>query len=194
MAIRLEQIHPTVVHLPIAFLPLAIGADLLGAATGSAPMRGFGRKAIAVAAVGAVASAVTGLIAGEEVNVEGASRDKLMTHRNLNAIVTIVASTMAIWRSRREQPNTAYLATGLAGMGILAYTAYLGGQLVYESGVGVGPAKGVYRPDAPVLKRRQTGRFIKDATVGLAHGAQHMVQEVRQGYIAPSIAGKRAGE
>lgn len=194
MAIRLEQIHPTVVHFPIALLPLAVGADLLGAITGSASLRGFGRKAIAAAAVGAVASAVTGLIAGEEVNVEGPSRDKLMTHRNLNAVVTIVASSMAIWRANNDRPNATYLATGLAGVGVLAYTAYLGGQLVYEHGVGVRPAEGVYRPEAPALGADATARFLKDATIGLAHGAEHMVEEVRQGYLAPAIAGKRSGD
>lgn len=192
MAIRLEQIHPIVVHLPVSLLPLAVGAELLGAATDSPSLRRFGRQAMAAAAVGAVASAVTGLIAGEEVNVEGPSRDKLMTHRNLNALVTVATSWMALWRRRRERPNASYLAAGLAGVGVLAYTAYLGGQLVYDTGVGVGPAKGVYRPDAPVLKTDQTGRFIQDAAVDLRHGVQHMVDEVRQGYLVPAIAGKRS--
>lgn len=192
MAIRLEQIHPIVVHLPVSLLPLAVGADLLGSATENKSLCSFARKTIAVAAAGAVASAVTGLIAGEEVNVEGASRDKLMTHRNLNALVTIATSWMAIWRSKRSRPSTSYLLAGIASVGTLAYTAYLGGQLVYETGVGVGPAKGVYRPDAPVFKPDQTDKFIQDAATGLKHGVQHMVDEVRQGYLAPAIAGKRA--
>lgn len=191
MAIRLEQIHPAVVHVPIAMLPLAVCADLLGAATGSRALRSFGRGAITAAAAGAVASAATGLIAGEEVNVEGPTRDKLMTHRNLNAVVTLAACGMAIWRSENDRPDVGYFATGLAGMGLLAYTAYLGGQLVYEAGVGVGPAGGVYRPDAPTLKADQTEEFFRDAATNLAHGVQHMVEELQQGYVVPSIAGKR---
>lgn len=194
MRIRLEQIHPAVVHIPIAFLPVAIGADLLGAVTGSPSLRRFGRGAIATTAVGALASAATGLIAGEEVNVEGRARDKLMTHRNLNAVATVVATVMAFWRAKNERPNAAYFTAGFAGMGILAYTAYLGGQLVYESGVGVAPAKGVYRPDAPTLGANKTREFIKDAAVDLQHGVQHMVDEVRQGYLVPAIAGKRSKE
>ena len=73
MAIRLQEMHPALVHLPIALLPLAVGADVIGSVTKNDALLSFGQKAIGVAAVGAVGSAVTGLIAGEEVNVEGAS-------------------------------------------------------------------------------------------------------------------------
>ncbi len=33
MTIQLQQMHPAAVHLPIALLPLAAGADLIGCAT-----------------------------------------------------------------------------------------------------------------------------------------------------------------
>lgn len=191
MNIRLEQMHPSLVHLPIALLPLAVAADLLGAVTGRKSFFTFGRGAVAAAAVGAVASAVTGLIAGEEVNVQGPSRDKLMTHRNLNALGTIAASCMAIWRARRK-PSAAYFGLGFTGMGLLAYTAYLGGQLVYESGVAVGPAHGVYRPDAPTLKAKKMSEFAGAAATDLADGVQHMARELRQGYFVPAITGRHS--
>lgn len=194
MAIRLEQMHPVLVHLPIALLPLALGADLLGAVTGKRSFLTVGRAAIAAGAVGAVASAATGLIAGEEVNVEGTSRDKLMTHRNLNALVTLVGSCMAIWRARHAKPNAAYLGIGSMGMGVLAYTAYLGGKLVYESGAGVAPAHGVYRPDAPTLRADRMDGFARAAVTDLVHGAQHMAREFRQGYSVPAIIGKHSME
>lgn len=192
MAIRLEQIHPSLVHLPIALLPLAVGVDLLGAVTGNRSLLTCGRRAITAAAAGAAASAVTGLIAGEEVNVEGASRDKLMTHRNLNAVVTTIATGMAIWRARHAEPTAGYFGAGIIGMAILAYTAYLGGELVYESGVGVAPAHGVYRPNAPTLRADHMGEAVGAAATDLAHGVQHMAQELREGYFVPAIAGKHS--
>ena len=192
MAIRLEQMHPALVHLPIALLPLAVGADLLGVLSGSRSLLAFGRGAITATAVGAAASAVTGLIAGEEVNVEGASRDRLMTHRNLNAVVTMVASGMAVWRARYEAPTAGYFGAGIIGMAVLTYTAYLGGKLVYDAGVGVEPAHGVYRPDAPTLGTDRMGAFVGAATTDLAHGVQHMAQKLRQGYFVPAIAGKHS--
>ena len=187
MAIRLQQMHPALVHLPIALLPLAVGADLLGSMTGNKSLLSFGQKAICVAAAGAVASAVTGLIAGEEVNVKGVSQDMLMTHRNLNFVATVVASGMALWRAEHRRPNAIYLGTGAAGIGVLAYTAYLGGKLVYDVGVGVEPAHGVYRADAPALKAGQVGAFLRTAATDLVHGVQHMIEELRAGNVVPTI-------
>jgi uncharacterized membrane protein len=187
MAIRLQEMHPALVHLPIALLPLAVGADVVGSLTGNESVLSFGRKAICIAAAGAVASAATGLIAGEEVNVAGVSQDMLITHRNLNFIATVVAAGMALWRVNRRKPNAAYLGVGAAGVGVLAYTAYLGGKLVYDVGVGVEPAHGVYRSDAPALKSGQVGSFVKTAGTDFVHGVQHMVQEVAKGRLIPTI-------
>ncbi len=187
MAVRPQQMHPAFVHLPIALLPLAVGADLLGCATGNGSLHNFGRKAIAIAAAGALGSAVAGLIAGEEVNVEGVSHDMLVTHRNLNFVATVVATSMAVWRAEHERPNAIYLGVGVVGAGVLAYTAYLGGKLVYDIGVGVEPAHGVYRTDAPTLRAGQVGAFFETALSDLLHGVQHMVQEVRKGQLVPTI-------
>ena len=187
MAIRLQEMHPALVQLPIALLPLAVGADVVGSVTGNEPVLSFGQKAICIAAAGAVASAVTGLIAGEEVNVEGALQDMLITHRNLNFIATVVASSMALWRVTHRKPSAAYLGVGAAGVGVLAYTAYLGGKLVYGVGVGVESAHGVYRSDAPALKSGQVGSFVKTAGTDLVHGVQHMIQEVAKGRLIPTI-------
>ena len=101
MAIRLEEMHPTLVHLPIALLPLAVVADWLGTTRDDDALRLVGRTAIRVAAVGAVAAASTGLVAGEQVN-EGDAHEMLATHRNLNAAATITTLAMASWRSPRR--------------------------------------------------------------------------------------------
>jgi uncharacterized membrane protein len=167
--------HPALVHAPIALLPLAVGADLLGRTTGDRRLLALGRMTIWAAAAGAVASALTGLIAGEEVNVEGESRDMLQTHRNLNFVATVLAGCMAIWRLRLRRPSPAYLGAGALGVGVVAYTGYLGGKLVYDVGVGVEPAHGVYRPDAPKLEPGRLGAFVREAGTDLAHGLKHMV-------------------
>ena len=136
---------------------------------------------------GPVTSAVTGLIAGEEVNVKSVSQDMLITHRNLNFIATVIATGLAIWRVNHRKPTAAYLGIGAASVGILAYTVYLGGKLVYNVGVGVEPAQGVYRSDAPALKSGQVGAFVKTAGTNLVHGVQHMVEEVGKGLLIPTI-------
>lgn len=94
---------------------------------------------------------------------------------------------MAIWRADHKRPNAGYLAAGVAGVGVLAYTAYLGGKLVYDDGVGVKPAQGVYRTDAPALRSGQLGAFFATAATDLLHGVQHMIQEVVRGNIVPTL-------
>ena len=177
MAIRSQNRHPALVHLPIARM------------TKNVALMSFGQKAIGIAAVG---SALTGLIAGEEVNVEGASEDMLITHGNLNVIATFVAGGMALWRLNHLKPSAAYHGIGTVGVGVLAYTAYHRGKLVYDVGVGVKPAKGVCRSDAPALESGQVGSFVKTAGAHLVHGVQHMAQEVAKGRLIPTlIAGCR---
>jgi len=190
MTIRLQEMHPALVHLPIAFTPVSIGADMIGSITGDRALFSFGRKTMAVAAVGAAVSGISGLIAGEEVNVEGESRDMLMTHRNLNFLVALAAGSMAFWRGRHERPNAAYLAAGVAVTGVLAYTAYLGGKIISEFGAGVAPAKGIYRPDAPALGAAPATEFAKEAATDLVHGVEHMVEEVSKGQIVPALIGR----
>jgi len=190
MAIRLEEMHPTLVHLPIALLPFAVAADFLGAVRDDDDLRAVGRTAIRVAAAGAVLAAGSGLIAGEEVN-EGDARDMLMTHRNLNAAVTATALGMASWRARTERPGALYLASGLAAVGLLGYTAYLGGKMVYGGGVAVKPAGGVYRPGAPTMRAGQLGAFVMTALVDLFNGVRHMVSEVSNGKIVPWLTNAR---
>src|SRR5690349_21106828 len=95
MPMRLQELHPSIVHFPIAFLPIAIGADLLGRLTGSRSLLNLGKAAIGVAAAGAATAATTGLIAQQEVNADGQALDMLITHRNLNLAATVVATAMA---------------------------------------------------------------------------------------------------
>lgn len=65
--------------------------------------------------------------------VKGETQDMLMTHRNLNFAATVAATSMALWRAQHKRPNAVYLGAGIAGVGVLAYTAYLGGKLVYDA-------------------------------------------------------------
>jgi uncharacterized membrane protein len=192
MAIRLQEMHPSLVHLPITLFPTAIGIDLVGRATGNSQLLETGRRAIGFAAIGAAVSAITGLIAQEEVKVEGKTMDMLITHRNINLTATIMSALMSRWRARQSKPTAAYLALGLAGIGALTYSAYLGGELVYHHGVGVAPAKGQYREHPPELRQGEVGAFSRDAATDLGHGVEHLAKELAKGKIVPSLTERGA--
>jgi hypothetical protein len=53
--------------------------------------------------------------------------------------------------------------------------------------VGVEPAHGVYREDAPALGKGKATAFFKTALTDFLHGVQHMVQEVAKGKFVPTI-------
>ncbi|HET8655893.1 MAG TPA: DUF2231 domain-containing protein [Longimicrobiaceae bacterium] len=195
MSIRLQEIHPSLVHFPIALLPVAIGADLLGRATGSHSLLEAGRRTIQVAAAGAAVAAVSGLVAQEEVNVEGKTMDMLITHRNINLGATVATALMARWRSGRERPTLGYLGLGVAGMAAVTYSAYLGGTLVYRYGVGVEPAGGQWRENPPALgEAGETAAFASDAATDLVHGVKHLGEEIARGKIVPSLTGAATGQ
>jgi uncharacterized membrane protein len=186
MAIRLQEVHPSIVHFPIALLPVAIGADLLARATGSRRLAEVGRAMMPLAAASAAVSGATGLIAQEEVNAEGKAYDILATHRSLNISLVTLSAIMAAWRLRSEKPGAAYLALGLGGIAAMTYSAYLGGKMVYEHGLGVRPAKGLRRGSPELLpsKARQvasrTGRDLE-------RGITSAIEDLRKGNVIPAF-------
>jgi uncharacterized membrane protein len=195
---RLQELHPSMVHFPIALLPVAIGADLLGRLTGSRALLNVGKTAMGIAAAGAATAATTGLIAQQEVNADGEALDMLITHRNLNLAATAVATAMATWRSGEEEPSAAYLALGLASIGLVTYTAYLGGHMVYELGVGVQPADGIAEGHAPALTASNAWRATRHAASDLKSATGVTVKEIGEGKLVPALresgGGKRVSQ
>ena len=179
MSVRLQEVHPSIVHYPLALLPAAVAADLLGRATGSEALQGAGRVLMPVAAASAAVAAVTGLVAQEEVAVDGVAEELLVTHRNLNLSLVTLSTLLAAWRLRSERPSAGYLALALAGLGAMSYSAYLGGKMVYEHGGGVKPADGLRDGDSPELRpggmREVARRVATDVERGVAHALDDLL-------------------
>ena len=198
MAMRLQEIHPSLVHYPLAFLPLSIGADLLARSTGNRTFAELGRYAMALAAGSAAVAAVAGLAAQEEVDVEEGSEayEMLVTHRNMNLTLVGASAGMAMWRWREPEASPGYLALGLAALGAVGYSAYLGGKMVYKHGLGVEAADGLYEEEHPVpeITRETAGEALRYAARDVAAGAKHAAQQLADGQVAPRLGiGKRVG-
>lgn len=188
MSVRLQEVHPSLVHYPIALLPLAIGADLAGRLTHSRQLLQVGKWAMAFTAGAAALTAASGLVAQQEVNVEGHALDVLITHRNLNLAVTGAAALMAARRFSERRPGAGYLAAGLAAIGAVAYSAYLGGHMVYELGVGVKAAGGTNPKGVPKLAGGQMAHAARVAGRDLVEGARTTVTELREGKLVPAMS------
>lgn len=188
MAMKLQEVHPSLVHFPLALLPLSVGADLLGRLTGSEALLDIGRRTMPLAAGSAVVAGAAGLMAQTEVEADGEALEMLKTHRTLNLGLVTVASAMAAYRSGRERPSVGYLAMGLAGLATMAYSAYLGGAMVYHEGVGVEAADGVRRqPAVPELTRDEAKRALQSAGSDLVEGIKVTAQETATGDLLPSL-------
>lgn len=186
---RIQEIHPALVHFPIALLPTSLAADALGRLTGSRSLMEVGRRTMPVAAASAAVSGIFGLVAQEAVRAEGEAADMLVTHRNLNLGLIAVAALMAAKRYRRRRPSLGYLLVGAAGSLVMSYSAYLGGHMVYELGVGVKEAGGLREGEAPMV---EPGNLARAALVSARHirdGARHTVEDLAGGEFAPTIAG-----
>jgi uncharacterized membrane protein len=193
MAIRTHEVHPAIVHFPITLLPVAIGADLLGRATGSDTLREVGRWAMPLTAASAALSAATGLVAQEEVKAEGRARDLLVTHRTMNLGFVGLSGVMAVWRWRSRAPSTPYLALALGSLGAVSYSAYLGSKMVYEYGVGVDAAQGLVRPEgAPEIAPGQLAEAARSAAHDVAAAIPHAVDDARRGELLPEITRNHA--
>lgn len=178
MAMRLQEVHPSLVHFPIAFLPTTIICDTLGRITGSRTLLRVGKWGMALTAGSAALAGVFGLIAQEEVEIPDAAKPMLTTHRNLNMGFLGMATVMAARRFQRRAPSARYLLAAMGGLGAVIYSAYLGGHMVYGHGVGVSPAGGVRDGHGPELVGTQMDAVARhaahDAKAGLKSAARNL--------------------
>ena len=186
MPMRLSEVHPSVVHFPIALLPVAIGADAIGLLTRNRELLASGKLGIVAATVGAAVAGVFGFIAQEEVNLEGTATAVLQTHRTMNVLALGAMTAMSIWRVGRKRPTLGYLIGGAALLGAVGYSAYLGGKLVYDHGAGVAKAHGLYG-ESPELVPGNAAHAAKTAVMHLGRGIAGAAKDLAHGEIAPAI-------
>mgnify|MGYP002778205073 CR=1 FL=1 len=187
MPMRLHELHPTLVHYPLALIPTAWLADALGWLTGSRTLMNVGRVMMPVAAASAAVTGAAGLIAQESVKAEGPAHDVLVTHRTLNVGLIAATTVLAVLRSREEEPRPAHLLAGLVGMVAMSYSAYLGGKMVYDHGVGVRPADGLQEDRSTEVRTDNLREVARTASQELSHGVRHAAAEMRSSPMLPAM-------
>lgn len=190
MAMRLSEVHPALVHFPIALLPVAIGADAIGHVTGNRELYGVGRVGIVLAAATAGLAGVFGFIAQEEADISDDALPILQSHRTLNILALAGATALAVVRAARKRPTVGYLLAGVGAIALVGYSAYLGGKLVYTHGVAVEKAHGIYGEDPNVLPK-PSKKVPKAVVTDLAKGVAHTARDMARGEIFPLIQKSR---
>ena len=168
MPMRTHELHPSLVHMPLALLPAAAFVDLV-AATRRRPraLDRVGRTLWWATAGTALVTGLTGMAASQEIELPNDhARDMMFLHGIGNFTIVLAALGVASWRSR-NRANLTSAASGLLAAGAATYTAYLGGELVYSHGAGVKILGGAAAEAPALFSAVGVRRLVRDVPKGL---------------------------
>lgn len=135
-----RDVHPLIVHFPIALWSAALLFWLLGLG-GSGDLWRAGRWLLHLGVLSALAAVLTGLWAADRVGHDTPGHDLVHVHRNFMIAATALGVATAVlawvWRGRREGWTRPALLGGLVlTVAVCALGADRGALLVYGHGIG----------------------------------------------------------
>ncbi len=138
----MPNLHPLIVHFPIALLTVAVLCELLACFRKSPRLNDAALIIAIAAAVGALLAVVTGLLASNTVPAISETRLAFESHATLGYLVLASALAFAALKLAGRLLNTdrflmAQIIVGVAGVILTFMAAREGGELVYRHGVGV---------------------------------------------------------
>lgn len=139
------NLHPLVIHFPIALIVVAVFADLSDTLIGRPKwLASAATTLFLLGSVSAIVACLTGQQALDTVLMPGMAHPIVQAHRTWAIATTVYFSVLALIRIalafRTSLPGgyrVLLLVAALVGMAGLQQTAERGGRLVYEQGVGV---------------------------------------------------------
>ena len=133
-----EPLHAVLTDIPVGSWTAAVVFDSVAALTGDRTLDRAADAAVVLGLVSAVGAAVTGL--NDWADTSGDPRRIGAVHAVLNVAATglFAASCIARHKNRSRSTGRSLAALGLVLVGV---SAHLGGNLVYEHGIGVQDTK-----------------------------------------------------
>lgn len=139
----MQNIHPLLVHFPIALLLTSVAASFAGAWLRRPTAPSLARALLYLGTLAATITVISGFLAAQTVAPVRGTREILGEHQNyayvlLGAATALSAWTFVSWRRARNAPRPAglWLVAQLALVGLVVLTAREGGELVHDHGVG----------------------------------------------------------
>ncbi|WNG49797.1 DUF2231 domain-containing protein [Archangium minus] len=170
MQMRVHELHPTLIHAPLALLPSTVVVDLTAALTGNQKLDTAARTLWWTTAASGLMAGLAGMAASQEVKADRHTRDMMFLHGLGNVVIVLSAFGVAAWRTAHRSSLVSSLL-GLGSFAFATYTGWLGGEMVYSHGVGV---KELTMKDAeldqlspPLASRQAPVRILRDAVKGL---------------------------
>jgi uncharacterized membrane protein len=140
--VGMDNIHPLLVHFPIAFLSAFFALDVVGTLAKKTQWRSVASWFLYLGTVAAVFTVITGLIAADSV-VHGQDVHGIMErHEYIGISVLSLAIVLSIWRMKsgsliRGGANSFFLILSALVFVLIMLGADLGGFMVYKYGVAV---------------------------------------------------------
>jgi len=141
-------VHPALVHLPIAFVLLSVGADLAARITQQesrrAAFRTVGFWSLIAGLVGGGLTIAAGYLDMNRAALTPETHDLVTLHETIGWILAISLAILCAWRwliwHRGQMTiNTAYLVAAFLVLSITLFQGWYGGEMVYAYGAGVAP-------------------------------------------------------
>ena len=140
--INITHLHPMLVHFPISLLFTSALFDLLSCIAKGKEFQKIGFYLLILGVISGIVASGSGLLIEEGIEKSGISEERIDGHKGFAiGSVAFFAFLLAIRISKRNNLSknlfNLYLVLSLAGLVILSFAAYRGGNLVYEYGAAV---------------------------------------------------------
>gem|GEM_PF-70861 len=142
----IQNLHPLLVHFPIAFLSAFFAVDLVGTLAKKAQWRAAASWLLYFGTVATALTVISGFMAADSV-AHGENVHGLMERlEQIGVAVLVIAALLSVWRIAgggviRGAANGFFLASTALLCALMILSADLGGLMVYKYGVGVEAVK-----------------------------------------------------
>ena len=135
---ELANIHPLLVHFPIALLSLFVVIDMFGTAMHKPTWRQFASGLLYLGTIFAGFTVWAGFMAADTVPHGHNVHDIMERHKQLGISILALSAALSAWKLRRTvQGWGVYNVFTLVLLGVIIFGADLGGLMVYKYGVAV---------------------------------------------------------
>jgi uncharacterized membrane protein len=138
----MQNIHPMLVHFPLAFLSTFFALDLAGSIFHKPNWRAVAGWLLYLGAISAIFTAIAGFIAADSVPHGGDVHEIMETHEHFGITVVILSLLLSGWRALKGgmiegAANSLFLILAAIMCGVMTLGADLGGLMVYRYGIAV---------------------------------------------------------
>lgn len=138
----MANIHPMIVHFPIALFNAFFLMELLGFLLKKEKLRGAASWMLYLGTLGAAAAVAAGVRAVSTLPHSEEAHATMQAHRTLGIVVLALAIFLSAWRLLAKErfslkAQMIHLAVAFVMAGVMAFGADMGGLMVYKYGVAV---------------------------------------------------------